>query len=55
MLTGMPEQYLRTVRQVSLTFDRPHAVIAIASGGGWDRMPLFHVWVNPEKKPADDS
>jgi len=55
MLTGMPEQYLRTVRRVSLTFDRPHAVIAIARGGAWDRVPLFQAWVTPEKSPADDS
>ena len=53
--TGIPEQHLRTVRQVSLTFDRPHAVIAIARGGAWDRIPLFQAWVTPEKRPADDS
>jgi len=53
--TGMPEQYLRTVRQVSLSFDRPHAVIAIASGGAWDRIPLFQAWVSPKKRSADDS
>jgi hypothetical protein len=53
--TGMPDQHLRTVRQVSLTFDRPHAVIAIAHGGTWDRIPLFQAWVTPEKRSADDS
>jgi hypothetical protein len=53
--TGMPHQHLRTVRQVSLTFDRPHAVIAIARGGAWDRIPLFQAWVSPEKRSADDS
>jgi len=53
--TGMPDQHLRTVRQVSLTFNRPHAVIAIARGGAWDRIPLFQAWVTPEKGSADDS
>jgi hypothetical protein len=54
MATGMPEQQFRMVRQVSLTFDRPHAVIAIARGGAWDRIPLFQAWVTPEKGSADD-
>ena len=53
--TGMPDQHLRAVRQVSLTLDRPHAVIAIARGGAWERIPLFQAWVTPEKRSADDS
>ncbi|GGB19070.1 hypothetical protein GCM10011492_06180 [Flexivirga endophytica] len=46
----MPE--FRTIRQVTLTFDRPHAVIAIARGGAWDRIPLFHAWVGPKENCA---
>jgi hypothetical protein len=37
----------RRVRRVTLTFDRPHAVVALARGGTWDGVPLFHAWVTP--------
>lgn len=52
--TGMPEQHLRTVRQIEITFDRPHAVIAIARGGAWDGIPLFHTWVTVQQRTTDD-
>ena len=55
MATGVPQQHLRTVRQVSLAFDRPHAVIAVARGGAWDGIPLFHAWVTPPRRPNDDN
>ena len=45
--TGMPHFVDRTVRQVEVTYDRPHAVIAIARGGLWEGVPLFHAWVTP--------
>jgi hypothetical protein len=37
----------RTIRRVELTFDRPHAVIAIARGGPWEGVPVFNAWVTP--------
>ncbi|MBM0127755.1 hypothetical protein [Pimelobacter simplex] len=42
---GMPSYVDRRVRRVEMTFDRPHAVIAVARGGAWDGVPLFHAWV----------
>lgn len=47
-LTGMPEFTTIRVSQIDLTFDRAHAVVAVARGGHWDRVPLFHAWVTPE-------
>jgi len=55
MATGVPQEQLRTVRQVTLTFDRPHAVIAIARGGAWDGVPLFQAWVTPKGSTPDAS
>jgi hypothetical protein len=43
--TGRPEFVERIVRRVDLTFDRPHAVIAIARGGPWEGVPVFNGWV----------
>lgn len=40
----------RTIRQVTLSFDRPHAVVAVARGGAWDGIPLFHAWVDPKER-----
>ncbi|TQL67677.1 hypothetical protein FB381_1559 [Nocardioides albertanoniae] len=37
----------RTVREIDLRFDRPHAVVAVARGGAWEGIPLFHSWVSP--------
>lgn len=37
----------KTVREIDLTFDRPHAVVAVARGGAWEGIPLFHSWVTP--------
>lgn len=37
----------RTVRQIDLRFDRPHAVVAVARGGAWEGIPLFDSWVTP--------
>jgi hypothetical protein len=42
---GMPSYVERRVRRVELAFDRPHAVVAVARGGAWDGVPLFHAWV----------
>ncbi|GAA1526166.1 hypothetical protein GCM10009788_32160 [Nocardioides humi] len=44
---GMPSYVDRRVRRVVLTFDRPHALVAVARGGAWEGMPLFHAWVRP--------
>jgi AICAR transformylase/IMP cyclohydrolase PurH len=45
MLTGAPQLVERIIRRVDLTFDRPHAVIAIARGGPWEGVPVFNAWV----------
>ncbi|MBU3750118.1 MAG: hypothetical protein FGM52_06640 [Mycobacterium sp.] len=45
--TGVPDVVSRTFRRVQITFDRPHAVIAIARGGPWEGVPLFSAWVTP--------
>lgn len=45
--TGAPEFVERTVRRVEITFGRPHALIAIARGGPWEGVPVFHAWVTP--------
>jgi hypothetical protein len=45
MVTGVPQYVERTIRRVELTFDRPHAVIAIARGGSWEGVPVFNAWV----------
>ena len=52
--TGVPQEQLRTVRQVALSFDRPHALITIARGGAWDGVPLFQSWVSPKEGTTDD-
>ncbi|MDQ6524592.1 hypothetical protein RB608_13320 [Nocardioides sp. LHD-245] len=44
---GMPAYVERRVRRVVLTFDRPHAVVAVARGDAWEGVPLFHAWVTP--------
>lgn len=46
--SAMPEYIERKIRHVQVSFDRPHAVIAIARGGAWDGVPLFEAWVTPE-------
>lgn len=48
MVTGAPTFVERTIRRVEITFDRPHAVVAIARGGAWEGVPLFHTWVTPD-------
>jgi hypothetical protein len=40
----------RTARGVDLTFDRPHAVVALARGGAWAGVPLVHAWVDGESE-----
>lgn len=49
--TGMPRFVDRTVQQVQVTFDRPHALVAIARGGPWEGVPLFHAWVTARERP----
>ncbi len=46
--TGAPEFVERTVQRIDVTFDRPHAVVAIARGGPWEGVPIFHAWVTPD-------
>jgi hypothetical protein len=43
---------VRKVRHVSLSFDRPHAVVALARGGNWEGVPLVHAWVDGESDPT---
>jgi hypothetical protein len=43
---------VRKVRHVSLSFDRPHAVVALARGGTWEGVPLVHAWVDGESDPT---
>lgn len=47
---GAPAPKFRRIREVTLTFDRPHAVIAVARGGVWDEVPLFQAWVDPKDR-----
>ncbi|MFJ9314378.1 hypothetical protein ACIRN4_09325 [Pimelobacter simplex] len=44
---GMPSYVDRRVRRVTVTYDRPHALVALARGGAWEGVPLFHAWVRP--------
>lgn len=46
-MLGEPYFVERTIRRVEVTFDRPHAVVAVARGGAWEGVPLFHCWVTP--------
>lgn len=46
--SARPEYVERKIRHVQVSFDRPHAVIAIAHGGAWEGVPLFESWVTPE-------
>ncbi len=50
---GMPSYVERRVRRVVATFDRPHALVALARGGAWDGVPLFHSWVTPRQAGRD--
>jgi hypothetical protein len=47
MAMGAPQFVKRTIHRVGVTFDRPHAVVAVARGGAWEGVPLFHCWVTP--------
>ncbi|KUI15387.1 hypothetical protein AU191_06625 [Mycolicibacterium acapulense] len=47
MATGAPQLVERTIHRVEVTFDRPHAVVAVARGGAWEGVPLLHSWVTP--------
>lgn len=47
MTTGAPQFVERTIHRVEVTFDRPHAVVAVARGGAWEGAPLLHCWVTP--------
>jgi hypothetical protein len=50
LATGAPSWLERSVRLVQLRFDRPHAVVAIARGGAWEGIPIFHAWVDPAQR-----
>lgn len=43
---AMPSVH-KLVRHVTFSFDRPHAVAAVARGGAWDGLRLFDAWVKP--------
>jgi hypothetical protein len=43
---------VRKVRHVSLRFDRPHAVVALARGGAWEGVLLVHAWVDGTSDPS---
>lgn len=45
MAMGAPQFVERTIHRVEVTFDRPHAVVAVARGGAWEGVPLLHCWV----------
>lgn len=45
MSAMMPAE--RDVTCVEVSFDRPHALVAVARGGTWDGVPLFSCWVTP--------
>lgn len=47
LAAGWPQLVERNIRRVDITFDRPHALVAIARGGLWEGVPLFHAWVTP--------
>jgi hypothetical protein len=47
MAAGAPQFVQRTIHRVEVIFDRPHAVVAVARGGAWEGVPLFHCWVTP--------
>lgn len=47
LAAAAPRLEERLIRTVDITFDRPHAVVAVARGGAWDGLPLFHCWVTP--------
>lgn len=49
---GMPSYVERRVRRVEVGFDRPHAVVAVARGGAWEGVPLFHAWVTGRQRAA---
>lgn len=44
---AMPSYADRRVRRVTVTYDRPHALVALARGGAWEGVALFHAWVRP--------
>jgi hypothetical protein len=48
LASGAPSAVERTIRRIDITYDRPHAVVAIARGGAWESVPLFHSWVMPD-------
>lgn len=37
---------------MTLSFDRPHAVVALARGGAWEGVPVVHAWVDGRSDPA---
>lgn len=40
----------RRVEVLTLDFDRPHAVTAIARGGAWEGIRVFDAWVHPPER-----
>lgn len=53
-MLGLPDEQgpARKVHHVSLSFDRPHAVVALARGGAWEGVPLVHAWIDGESDPS---
>ena len=42
---AMPMTVSMRITRVHLTYDRPHAVVAVGRGGAWDGVALVHCWV----------
>lgn len=50
-MAGSAAPPVRKVHVVHLTFDRPHAVLALTRGGAWDGVPVVHAWINGSSDP----
>lgn len=42
---SLPAMVTVPVTRVHVTFDRPHALVAVGRNGAWDGVPLVHCWV----------
>ena len=45
-MAGAASPPAEKARVVTLRFDRPHAVVALARGGAWEGVPVVHAWVD---------
>jgi hypothetical protein len=54
MTESVPPEGL--ARTAELRFGHPYAVVAVATGGAWDGVPVFSAWVaDPEDVPEADA